>query len=77
MDRLSQESIIRLLVQSGAAQIRDLSREGVEPFLYSSGWRGPGYLTAGAALAIVIIGLGSVKAESVRRDCRPRAYLLV
>lgn len=44
MDRLSQEAVIRLLVDSGAAQIRDLSREGEEPFLYSSGWRGPGYL---------------------------------
>lgn len=42
MTRLTQEGVIRLLVESGAAQIRDLSR-GEEPFLYSSGWWGPGY----------------------------------
>lgn len=44
MDRLSQEDVVRLLVESGAAQIRDLRQEGEVAFLYSSGWRGPGYL---------------------------------
>jgi len=41
--RFSEEDICRVILNSGAVEIRDVGA-GEEPFLYSSGYWGPGYV---------------------------------
>lgn len=42
-ERLSEENVCKLILDAGAVEIRDVDG-GEEPFLYSSGHWGPGYL---------------------------------